>query len=90
MTLNEIQTAILNSNLSNDEINILAEAIKFKRSQIGREVARSLTIGSQVKFTDSRYGRIVTGTLEAIKIKNATVATAVGRYRVPMNMLTAA
>lgn len=90
MTLNEIQLAIFNTNLSNDELNILAEAIKYKRAQVGREVARSLTIGSQVKFTDSRKGMIIRGTLEAIKIKNATVATPVGRYRVPMNMLSEA
>ena len=90
MTLNEIQVAILNADLSNEELNILAEAIKYKRAQVGREVARSLTIGSQVKFTDTRRGQIIRGTLEAIKIKNATVATSVGRYRVPMNMLSAA
>lgn len=90
MTLNEIQVAILNSTLSNEELNILGDAIKFKRSQLGREVARSLTIGSQVKFTDSRKGMIIRGTLEAIKIKNATVNTTMGRYRVPMNMLSEA
>jgi acid stress-induced BolA-like protein IbaG/YrbA len=90
MTLNEIQIAILNTQLSNDELNILADAIKFKRAQVGKEVARSLRIGSQVKFTDSRSGRIYTGTLEAIKIKNATVNTTMGRYRVPMNMLSEA
>lgn len=90
MTLNEIQTAILNSNLTNDDLNILAEAIKFKRLQLGREVARNLTIGSPVKFTDSRRGIVIRGTLEAIKIKNATVNTSVGRYRVPMNMLSEA
>mgnify|MGYP000650928168 CR=1 FL=1 len=90
MTLNEIQLAIFNTSLSNDDLNILADAIKFKRSQLGREVARNLTIGSPVKFTDSRKGIVIRGTLEAIKIKNATVATSMGRYRVPMNMLTAA
>lgn len=90
MTLNEIQTAILNTTLDNEELNILAEAIKYKRSQVGRQVARTLAIGTAVKFTDTRSGRIYTGTLEAIKIKNASVATPVGRYRVPLNMLSAA
>lgn len=90
MTLNEIQLAIFNTNLTNDDLNTLAEAIKYKRAQVGREVARSLTIGSQVKFTDSRKGMIIRGTLEAIKIKNATVSTSLGRYRVPMNMLSEA
>lgn len=90
MTLNEIQLAIFNCSLNNDELNILADAIKYKRSLLGKQVARSLTIGSQVKFTDTRKGRIINGTLEAIKIKNATVNTAMGRYRVPMNMLSAA
>lgn len=90
MTLNEIQVAILNADLTNEEITVLAEALKFKRTQVGREAARTLRIGSQVKFTDSRHGRIVTGTLDAIKIKNATVTTTMGRYRVPLAMLSAA
>lgn len=90
MTLNEIQVAILNSNLTNEEISILVEALKYKRAQVGREVARSLTIGSQVKFTDSRKGMVIRGTLDAIKIKNATVTTALGRYRVPLAMLSEA
>lgn len=90
MTLNEIQAAIINTNLSNDDLNVIMEAVAYKRSQLGREVARSLRIGSQVKFTSTRDGRTFVGTLDSIKIKNATVLTAAGRYRVPLNMLTAA
>ena len=90
MTVESIQSAIISTNLSNDELNILADAIKYKRSLVGRDVARTLATGSTVKFTDSRTGQVYTGTLVSIKIKNAVVNTAVGRYRVPLNMLTAA
>jgi hypothetical protein len=88
MTVAEIQSAIINTTLSNDEINQIAETIKYKRSLIGREVARTLTVGDQVRFTDSRQGRLIRGRLEGIKIKNAVVTTPVGRYRVPLSMLT--
>lgn len=90
MNLQEIQSAILNTTMTIDDINVLVEAIKFKRTLIGKEVARSLELGSRVKFTDSRDGRVITGTLEAIKIKNASVSTTAGRYRVPLAMLSAA
>jgi len=90
MNVQDIQFAIINGNLTNDELNIIGDAIKYKRSQVGQQVARELRIGSTVKFTDSRRGSTITGTLEAIKIKNATVSTSMGRYRVPLNMLKAA
>lgn len=90
MTFQEVQIAILNGSYSNEELNILADAIKFQRVQLGKQAARTLQVGSLVRFTDTRSGRIYQGTLEAIKIKNATVATQAGRYRVPMNMLEAA
>ncbi len=89
MSVESIQSAIISSNLSNDDLNVLAEALKYKRSLVGREVARTLAIGSQVQFTDSRNGKVYTGTLASIKIKNAVVSTPAGRYRVPLSMLTA-
>jgi len=45
--------------------------------------------GTQVKFTSSRNGRTYLGTVQKVAIKYITVATAVGTYRVPANMLEA-
>jgi hypothetical protein len=88
-TVQEIKAAIIAGGFNLGELNEVIEAVKYARTQLGRDVARELRIGSQVRFT-GRGGRVYTGTVEAIKIKNATVNTQMGRYRVPMSMLEAA
>lgn len=88
-TVQEIKAHIISSNLSIDELNQVVEAVKYARTQLGRQVARTISIGSQVRFS-GRDGRVFTGTVDGIKIKNAVVTTAQGRYRVPMSLLEAA
>jgi hypothetical protein len=48
---------------------------------------RSLVIGDKVSFT-GRGGRLVTGTVDKVKIKNVLVDTGMGRWNVPASMLT--
>jgi hypothetical protein len=86
MQVQEIKAAIISSNLTIDDLNEVIEAVKYARTQLGRQVARTISIGTNVRFT-GRDGRIVTGTVQGIKIKNAVVQTAAGRFRVPMSML---
>lgn len=86
-TVREIKTAILSTNLTNDDLNELAMAIKFARSQLTKEVRRSLRVGDTVQYT-GRHG-VTQGTLEKIAIKFATVKVGSTRWRVPMNMLEA-
>jgi hypothetical protein len=86
MQANEINRAIISGQFSNDELKSFIDAVKFARGQLGRQNARKLQPGVQVQFTD-RLGRKVPGSIDSIKIKNAVVSTAQGRYRVPMNML---
>ena len=86
MQIQEIKAAIISSNLSIDDLNEVIEAVKYARTQLGRQVARTISIGTNVRFT-GRDGRVVTGTVQGIKIKNAVVQTAAGRFRVPMSML---
>lgn len=85
-TIREIKAAIISGGFSIEELNEVIEAVKYARSQLARDVARELKIGTQVRFT-GRGGKIYTGTVEGIKIKNAVVSTQAGRYRVPMSML---
>ena len=85
-TIPEIKAAIIAGNFSIDELNEVIEAVKYARTQLGRQVARSISIGANVRFT-GRDGKVFTGTVQGIKIKNAVVQTNVGRYRVPMSML---
>jgi len=62
--------------------------VKFKRTQNGRQAARTLRIGEQVTFT-GKNGTVV-GRLEQIKIKKAIVVSGFTRWNVPLSMLEAA
>jgi hypothetical protein len=86
-SVKEICSAIINSNLSNSELNDLIQAITFARAQIRTQVKRTVTVGSRVQF-NGRNGLVV-GTLKKVAIKFATVETNQGNWRVPMNMLEA-
>ena len=83
--LKNILFDIRNGNFTNDELNLVIESVKFARTQNARRVANTIRIGQQVRFM-GRGGPVV-GQLAEIKIKNAIVATTVGRYRVPLSML---
>lgn len=76
---------IRNGNLNNDDLNLIIEAVKFKRAQNGRAAARTLVIGERVQF-NGRNG-VVTGRLEQIKIKKAIVVAGPIRWNVPLAML---
>ena len=83
--LRNILLDIRNGNFNNDELNLIIEAVKFKRAQNGRQAARTLKIGEQVSF-NGRNG-VVTGRLEQIKIKKAIVVSGMTRWNVPLSML---
>lgn len=85
MALTSILHGIRTGGLTNDDLNLVVEAVKYARNQNARKAANTLKIGTQVKF-NGRSGQ-VHGRLESIKIKNATVAVGNLRYRVPLSML---
>lgn len=89
MNIKDINQAIMFGSFTNTELSSILDAVKFARANITREVARSITIGTEVKFR-ARTGQIITGRVEGIKIKNAVVNVGYTRYRVPMSMLEAA
>jgi hypothetical protein len=90
MNIMEINTAILQGSFTNEQLNSINDAVRFARARLGDQVRRELRIGELVQFKSNRNGMVYKGTLESIKIKNAVVATSLGRYKVPMNMLEAA
>jgi len=83
--LRNILVDIRNGDLNNDDLNLIIEAVKFKRAQNGRQAARTLKIGEQVSF-NGRNG-VVVGKLEQIKIKKAIVVAGQTRWNVPLAML---
>ena len=90
MNITQINSAILQGNFTNEQLNSILDAVKFARTQLRDQVRRELKIGELVQFKSTRNGMVYKGTLESIKIKNAIVETQAGRYKVPMNMLEAA
>jgi len=89
MSVVAITREIVAGNLSNDELNKISEAIRFARSQITQQNRRSLVVGTKVKFTNTRTNQVMTGTIEKMALKFATVTTLAGRWKVPASMLEA-
>ena len=88
MKINDVVSAVIHGNFTNDELNQVYDALKFAKSKIARQVKREIVIGDTVKFTNSKTGLVYTGKLQKKAIKFATVSTPSGVWRVPMSMLT--
>jgi hypothetical protein len=88
MDIKQINQAIMFSDLSNDELMSVIDAVKWKRATIAKLTKASLRIGDNVNFTSSKTGQNVTGVVVKIAIKFVTVKTIQGAWRVPANMLT--
>lgn len=88
MPAHQIASLIRNGDWSNDDLNTMAEAIRYRRAQVTKEVRRSLTPGATVKFHNSRRGGVTVGVVTKIATKFVTVnAGTQGLWRVPANML---
>ena len=75
------------SSMSLEDIKMVNERMSLQRTFLGKDVMRSLVIGDKVSFT-GRGGRLLTGTVDKVKIKNVLVDTGMGRWNVPASMLT--
>lgn len=89
LTIREINSAIMQNNLTNDELTSIIDAVKFARAQLTRRQARSLFTGDTVKFTSNKNGMTYQGTIEKVKLKYALVRTPTARFNVPLTMLEA-
>ena len=89
MNITQINTAILQSGFTNDELTSIIDAVKFARARLTERNKRSLRYGDEVSFTSSKTGRTMQGTVMKIAIKFVTVKVPLlGLWRVPANMLT--
>ena len=87
-TIQEINQAIMFSNLTNTELTSVIDAVKWKRATLARLTKASLMLGDNVSFTSTKTGLTMTGFVTKIAIKYVTVKTLGGLWRVPANMLT--
>ena len=89
MNVDRINSAIIQGNLTNDELTTVIDAVKFARARLTEQTKRSLHIGDNVHFNSTKLrGAGVTGVVVKIAIKFVTVKTISGLWRVPANMLT--
>ena len=87
-TVQEINQAIMFSDLSNTDLHSIIDAVKWKRTTLAKLTKASLMIGDNVNFTSGKTGMNVTGFVTKIAIKYVTVKTINGLWRVPANMLS--
>jgi hypothetical protein len=88
LTIQEINSTIMHGNFTNEELSSIANAIRFNRAQLVKQTKRELTIGANVKFTHPKTGRVHTGQVIKIKIKNVNVLeNGISRWNVPANLL---
>ncbi len=89
MNIKQINTAIMQGDFSNEELNSIGDAIRFARAQLVIQNKSVLTLGSNVKFTSSSKGTI-SGVVKKINRKFVIVDEP-GQFRswkVPASMLT--
>ena len=90
MSIQSINTEIIQGNFTNDQLSSIIDAVKFARARLGEVNKRALRLGATVKFTSSKTGMTYTGSVDKIAIKFVTVRTSQGLWKVPANMLEAA
>ena len=90
MNVKEINSAIMFSNLTNDELSTVIDAVKFARMQLTKQKTRTFGVGDRVKFTSNRNGLTYVGDIQKVKIKFVLVKTPGGLFNVPANMLEVA
>ena len=88
MNIKQINTAIMQGDFTNEELNSINDAIRFARAQLVVRNKSVLTIGANVKFTSSTRGTI-SGVVKKINRKFIIVDQhgQFRSWRVPASML---
>ena len=89
-TIQEVNTSIMFSNFSNEQLDSITSAVQYARAQLRAVKIRTFTKGDTVKFHSIKRGVTVTGTVTKVAIKYVTVKDGTVLWKVPANMLEAA
>jgi hypothetical protein len=90
LTIQQINSAIMFGNFTNDQLTSINDAVLYARAQLRAVKIREFTKGDTVKFHSTKRGVTVTGTVTKVAIKYVTVKDGVVLWKVPANMLEAA
>jgi len=88
-TIQEVNTSIMFSNFTNEQLDSIQSAVTYAKSQLRATKIREFTKGDMVKFHSTKRGITMSGTVSKVAIKYVTVATNQGQWKVPANMLEA-
>lgn len=89
-TIQEINSSIIGGNFTNTQLDSIMMAVKFARNQLATQAKFTFVKGTNVKFTNSRTGQTVIGSVEKVNRKFIIVRSGMTNWRVPANMLEAA
>ena len=90
LTIQQINSAIMFGNFTNDQLTSINDAVLYARAQLRSVKIREFTKGDTVKFHSTKRGVTVKGTVTKVAIKYVTVKDGVMLWKVPANMLEAA
>jgi len=88
LTIQQVNSAIMLQSWTNTELSSMIDAVKWNRTNLAKQIKRSICIGDNVEFTSSKTGRAMRGFVTKVAIKFVTVDTGLGQWRVPANMLS--
>lgn len=89
ISIQEVNSAIMFGDFTNEQLNSIAAAVKYRRAQMTKEKVRSFFNGDSVKFVNPKTGRVHIGVVTKVKIKFVSVREGNTNWNVPASMLEA-
>lgn len=86
-TIQEINSSIMFGTFTNDQLDSIVMAVKYRRTQLVKETKKELSVGSKVKFVHPKTGKTHFGVVSKVKIKNISVRDGMVVWNVPAHML---
>lgn len=90
ITIQEVNSAIISGQFTNDQLSSILMAVKFARGQLVQQNKSVFVKGAKVKFTSSRTGQTVMGEVIEVKRKFIHVRAGLSTWRVHAALLQAA
>ena len=87
VSIQDVNSAIMFGSFTNDQLDSITMAIKYRRGQITRDTKRELSVGAVVQFTHPKTGRTHQGNVVKINIKKVKVLEGRTTWNVPANMI---
>lgn len=73
LTVAQISKAIMSNGFSNEDLVIIADAVKSRRERLAFINKKVISVGEHVSFNSQKYGRKITGQVTKIARKFLTI-----------------